>query len=308
MNEAPHPDQRWTEPGSGASGFNPQAAQWGPPPPAPWPPAGDAPQPHPYSPWPPPAGQFTTPHWGHPAPRPPGPHRNWQPVVIVGAIVLVAILIVATIVLVAMLHSSSDQAPTPPAPTTYTHVYQLAPGTRLPSDDQVSQATTLTLEHHGPQQIKVSPDSTATPSVCALASAPTTKSSWGTAQSIAGQLYTDTAQNNSAGVLLAVFDTPADAATALGKVVDSVNNCTAPYTETDRQTSKSVTWQITAVHRTDSRITWTSTVARDRTSWRCGNDYRIEANVTAATVVCGPALGEDAAAQIDDQVITAATR
>ncbi|MGB8407143.1 MAG: sensor domain-containing protein, partial [Mycobacterium sp.] len=258
-----------------------------------------------HGPWPPAAGQFTTPQWGYPAPV---QHRTWRPVVIVGTVVLVAVVIVATTLLVAMLHSPSDQAPTPPAPTTYTHVYQLAPGTRLPSDDQVSQATTLTLQHHGPQQTKVSPDSTATPPVCILASAPTTESSWSTAQSIAGQLYTDAAQNNSVGVLLAVFDTPTDVSAALNKVVDSVTNCAMPYTETDSQTSKSVTWQITDVHRAESRITWTSAVTRDGTPWRCGNDYRIEANVTAATVVCGPDLIEDAAAQIDDMVITAATR
>jgi len=171
-----------------------------------------------------------------------------------------------------------------------TGTYAPDPLTRLPTAEEIEQVTLLAVHEVGVPYTIAAPDTKATPSNCALADHPTSKSAWGTTQTEAGRLYTDgtyTSYQNTVGVDLAVFSTAAEATQSLTKIADSVTNCVGRYTTPSGQGGAPVASSVISVRQSANAISWAGNTLDQERPWICSMAYRVESNLAASSVICG---------------------
>lgn len=300
------------------SGWNPQHG-WGPNPAT-----SQQPPAEPNAGWvtpaPPPGYQTAPPlgeQWG--PFTPPQPRRSRRKLVI-GAIAGVAVLAVAggVAAYVAWPSNSIATGPSGPAeaavPTTALSpsTVRLVPGSVLPTDQQVQQATLLGLSKHGDIDTRVYPDSKVDPASCSIAGSPDNVSVMGQAVSMAGLVYADKPGDDyrySAYVSAAVFDTDAGAAAGWSKVADALKACTTAYTFPDASKPGDPPprpWTISEVKTQDKQVAWLNTQQPDATHatpWKCGRAVRAAANLLVTAVLCSqnPSAGPS---KLIDAVIT----
>lgn len=249
---------------------------------------------------------------------PPRPRRSRRKLVI-GAIAGVAVLAVAGgVAYVAWPSNSNSTGPSGPAeaavPTTALSpsTVRLVPGSVLPTDQQVQQATLLGLSKHGDIDTRVYPDSKVDPASCSIAGSPDNVSVMGQAVSMAGLVYADKPGDDyrySAYVSAAVFDTDAGAAAGWSKVADALKACTTAYTFPDASKPGDPPprpWTISEVKTQDKQVAWLNTQQPDATHatpWKCGRAVRAAANLLVTAVLCSqnPSAGPS---KLIDAVIT----
>jgi len=188
---------------------------------------------------------------------------------------------------------------------------RLVPGSVLPSDQQVQQATLLSLTKHGDVDTNVYPDSKVNPQNCTIPASPDNASTMSQAVSMAGQVYADQPGDDyrySAYTSAAVFDTDDAANAVLTKITDALNGCTS-YTFTDPVKPgqpPARPWTISDIATQDKQITWLNSQQNDathQTPWKCGRAARVQANLVVTAVLCSqnPSTGPS---KLIDAVIT----
>lgn len=282
-----------------------------------------------------PGGQWTPPP--HPGPFPhhqpapigppwapgPLPSRNRGPLIIGGALILAA-AIVATSVVLTRHGSSSTPAPTAPitdttqtssAPTTSATTasalagptYQVVPQSALPALGDIARLTGVDMVTVSELMQVPSPDATTTPPSCAFASNSASQSTWKSARAMAGLRFIDGTMTNyisTAVAGLAVFPTPADAASSLSLVSGSVRGCTSFTVPDWNPKVPPATWTIANVDHGDDHISWGT---QQPDGWSCQRNYRIVGNLAANALICSDKARPGSAAALTDFVIAHAT-
>lgn len=273
------------------------------------PPPGPAPG---YTGYPPPQQPQQGGQWGPPLPQPP---RRGNRKLLIGAVVGVVVLVgggIATYVGMSSDTSGTGGSAASPVPTTAlsasSSTVRVVPTTILPSDQQVQQATLLSLVKNGDVDTAVYQDTAADPPNCMFANSSDGASIVGQALSVAGLLYTDRPGDSyqySAYVSIAVFDTTDAAAATLPKITDGVKSCTKPFTipSSAKPNKPAKPWTVGDIKTQSNQITWINSQQSDSTPWKCGKAFRVQANLMVTTLLCdqNPA---DGPSKLVDAVIT----
>jgi len=203
---------------------------------------------------------------------------------------------------------SSSAAPAPTTSLSAANV-RVVPTTVLPTDQQVQQATLLSLSRHGDVDTRVYPDSPTDPPTCTLVDNVDGASMAGQALSLAGVLYADQPGDDyrfSGYVSVAVFDSADAAAATLPKITDTVKACTMPYTipSSAKPDKPAKPWTISDVKTAGNQITWLNTQQSSSGSpWKCGKAFRVQANVMVTAMLCDQNPSDSAAKLIDAVIV-----
>ncbi len=272
-----------------------------------------------------PPGQFPTQQYpgGRPAPRPP---RNTGPLIISGALIIAAAIVATALFISRQGHAgtttaapstatqTTETSSAAPSSTTMTTsaatgpTYQVVPQSTLPTTADVSRLTGITMSNAAAPLLAPGTDANATPPSCMFAADSATQSTWKAARAMAGQRHIEGTfenYNSSAAVGLAVFASPADAASSLTTVSGSVRGCTTFTVPDWNPKNPPATWTVGDVERADDHITWNTTATN---GWSCRRNYRIVGNLAASAVVCSDKPTAHSPTALTDFVIANATK
>lgn len=262
--------------------------------------------------------------WGPGAPQwaPPPARRRRRGWLIGGAVAVVVVAIVVAIVVVTRQSATVSSIRTsefktavpsslPSGAAPSRPFYMLGdPADALPTADEVKAATLMELTPNGTPRTVSGPDHPTNPPACSLAASSTTQTMWGGASQLAGQQFTDPHGSSAmAWAGLAFWPTNEAAQASLDRLAAAVAGCGA-FKLLGAAPDPDTKWTTSDIRRGDHRIGFTTTLVADGnggTSWKCVQDYHVDANVAVTARMCAPNPSSSAAA-LSDVVLGKATK